>query len=37
MARIKLPKFYPLIGTSKIQLISLTGYEDSKVKDFQVK
>ena len=36
MATILLPKYYPLIGTSRIKLLSFKGRVDSAVKKFKV-
>jgi hypothetical protein len=36
IAKIKLPKYYPFIGTSKIQVLSITDYEKSKAQSFKV-
>jgi len=36
MATIVLPKYYPLCGTSMIKLTSLTGYENSTIKNFRI-
>jgi len=35
-AQIQLPKFYPFAGTSKIKLVSLTGYDEARVRDFKI-
>jgi hypothetical protein len=36
MATIMLPKYYPLSGTSRIQIMKISGHEDSEVKKYQV-
>ena len=37
MATLLLPKYYPLTGNSVLRLTSLSDYESSQIKDFQVK
>ena len=34
--KIKLPKYYPFVGTSKIQVLSITDYDKSKAQSFKV-
>jgi hypothetical protein len=36
MATVVIPKFYPFSGTSQIKLSSITGFELSLIKKFQV-
>lgn len=35
-AKIKLNKYYPLTGTSSIELLELTGYEKSKIENYKI-
>ena len=36
IAKFKLPKYYPFVGTSKIKVLSISDYDQSKARAFKV-